>query len=117
MRRFISVPFVVLFCVNLFSQTGNNVYLFTLEKNSRGEIHLHSPKFLSTFNRGGYSNQPAFTPSGDLLLSVRESKDSQNDIWQFSLGTKKFRRLTNTPDFEYSPQIHPDEEHLTFLRK
>lgn len=109
-------PFIV-FAVLCSSQTDNDLYLFSLEKTSKEEYHVYAPKFLSAFNKGGYINQPSFTPSGDLLVSVRREGDNQNDIWQLSLTLKKLRRLTQTDAFEYSPQIHPDEEHLTVLRK
>lgn len=100
-----------------FSQNDSDVYLFSLEKSGKGDYGLHSPKFLSDFNSGGYSNQPSFTPEGDLLLSVRRPDEDQNDIWLFSLDSRKYRRLTKTSASEYSPRIHPDEEHLTVIRK
>ncbi len=106
-----------LFHAIAFSQAESDLYLFTLEKTDKGELAVHSPKFLSSFNKGGYTNQPAFTPSGELLLSVRKPDESQNDIWLLNLSTKKYKRLTQTVAFEYSPRIHPDEEHLTVLRK
>ena len=95
----------------------NDVYLFSMEKTGKGEYHLHNPKFISTFNPGGFSNQPAFTPSGDLLLSVRKPDDAQNDIYQFNFNTRRYKRLTRTKATEYSPRVHPDEEHLTMIRK
>ena len=100
-----------------FAQTENDLYLFSLEKSPKDEYHLHNPKYLSGFNHNGFSNQPSFTPSGDLLLSVRKAGESQNDIWQLNLNSRKMRRLTKTKVTEYSPGIHPDEEHLTVLQK
>ncbi|MEO5905482.1 MAG: hypothetical protein ABIQ11_02060, partial [Saprospiraceae bacterium] len=95
----------------------NDLYMFTLEKSTKGDFHLYGAKFLSSFNRGGYTNQPSFTPSGDILVSIRKPGEIQNDIWMLTPSTKKIRRLTSTNAMEYSPRIHPDEEHLTFLRK
>jgi Tol biopolymer transport system component len=100
-----------------FAQTDNDLYLFSLEKSAKGEYHLHGAKYLNDFNRGGYTNQPSFTPGGDLLVSVRKPDENQNDIWQLSLTTRKYKRLTKTRATEYSPRIHPDEEQLTVLRK
>jgi Tol biopolymer transport system component len=104
---------------DLFSQNPgeNDLYMFNLQKSSKGDFHLYGAKFLSGFNRGGYTNQPWFTPSGDILVSMRASNETQNDIWLLSPATKKRKRLTSTKAMEYSPRIHPDEEHLTFLRK
>ena len=95
----------------------NHVYLFSLERTGKGEFHLHSPKYLSSFNSGGYTNQPSFTHRGDVLLSVRGKNDVQNDIYQLNLSNRKYKRLTRTAAFEYSPVIHPDEEHLSVIRK
>ncbi|HUR29997.1 MAG TPA: hypothetical protein VMZ69_01125, partial [Saprospiraceae bacterium] len=121
MTRFLlSLIFIISFILittNASAQTDNDLYLFSIEKSGKGEYHVHSPKFLSTFNKRGYTNQPSFTPSGDLLVSVRKEEDTQNDIWQLSLASKKYRRLTRTDASEYSPRIHPDEENLTVLRK
>src|SRR5688572_24591006 len=98
-----------------YAQADNEVYLFSLHKTNKGEYHLYDAKYLSTFNRGGYTNQPAFTPTGDLLVSVRKPGETQNDIYQLSLKTRKYKRLTRTSAIEYSPRIHPDEEHLTVI--
>lgn len=121
MTRFSIKDFIVIcFCFSVsmaFSQAESDLYMFTLDQGDQGEFHLHSAKFLSSFNKGGYTNQPAFTPSGDLLVSVRREADDQTDIWLLNLTTKKYKRLTQTTAFEYSPRIHPDEEHLTVLRK
>lgn len=99
------------------AQEGSDVYLFTLEKEGKGDYQLHSPKYLNSFNKGGFNNQPSFTPSGDLLLSVRKQDEIQNDIWLLSLSSRKYKQLTNTSATEYSPRIHPHEEHLTVVRR
>ncbi len=120
MTRTIVLSFVFFVCIShLFSQNPgeNDLYMFNMQKSSKGDFHLYGAKFLSGFNRGGYTNQPWFTPSGEILVSVRASDEYQNDIWLLSPVTKKIKRLTSTNELEYSPRIHPDEEHLTFLRK
>lgn len=120
MTRYIvfSIILILSICATTVgAQNENDLYLFSLERTGKGEYHLHSPKFLNSFNRGGYNNQPSFTPSGDLLISVRKQGETQNDIWLLSLNSKKYKRLTRTSAFEYSPRIHPDEEQLTVLRK
>ena len=95
----------------------NDLYLFTLQKSSKGDFHIYGARFLNSFNRGGYTNQPWFTPNGEILVSMRKAGEVQNDIWMLTPSTKKIKRLTSTNAMEYSPRIHPDEEHLTFLRK
>ncbi len=121
MTRFATLIFFILLVgfspSNSFAQVESDLYLFSLETTGKGEYNLHTPRFLNSFNKGGYTNQPSFTPEGDLLVSVRMPGESQTDIWQLSLITKKYKRLTHTKVSEYSPRIHPDEEHLTVLRQ
>ncbi len=102
--------------VPLAAQSASDLFLFTLV-DADSERYVHGAKFLSGFNKGGYTNQPWFTPTGDLLVSVRKPQEAQNDIWQLSIDTRKYKKLTATPESEYSPRLHPDEDHLTFIRK
>jgi hypothetical protein len=98
-------------------QGATDLYLFQIKKSADNRYHLYSPKFLSGFNPGGYTNQPWFTPGGEILVSVRVSGETQNDIYQLSLKTNKYRRLTRTSANEYSPRIKPDGKHLTVVRQ
>lgn len=95
----------------------NDLYLFSLDKSGKGIYSVSDPKYLNSFNKDGFTNQPAFTPSGELLVSVRLANEDQNDIWLLDIDARKYRILTRTSETEYSPYIHPHEEHLTVLRK
>ena len=95
----------------------NDLYLFSLDKSGKGTYSISDPRYLNSFNKGGFTNQPAFTPSGELLVSVRLANENQNDIWLLDIDARKYRILTQTSETEYSPSIHPHEEHLTVLRK
>lgn len=112
------LTFVFCLCIYpLHAQSSSDLYMFSVEKTGKGEYHLHNAKFLSSFNKGGYTNQPSFTPSGDILVSVRKKGENQNDILLLMPALKKYKRLTKTNASEYSPRIHPDEEQLTVLRQ
>ncbi len=118
----VTVPSGIWFCFMCvarlsYAQTDTELYLFSLQKTSDSLYHVYAPKYLSGFNAGGDTNQPSFTPSGDLLISVRKAGETQNDIWQLSLTQKKIKRLTETSGSEYSPRIHPDGKNLSVLRK
>lgn len=121
MTRFFTILFLyipLLSCWTTLQAQGNSeMYLFSLQKTGKGEYHLHTPRYLSKFNEGGYTNQPSFTPDGDVLVSVRKAGDSQNDIFQLSLKNWRYKQLTKTTATEYSPSMHPDEEHITVVRK
>jgi WD40 repeat protein len=99
------------------SQGSTDLYLFRLKKTDDQAYHLYHAEFLSSFNPGGYTNQPWFTREGNLLVSVRKAGEKQNDIYQLSPITKSIRRMTKTPSNEYSPRIHPDGQQLTVLRQ
>jgi hypothetical protein len=99
------------------AQDKADLYLFKLHRADDHNYHIYQSQFLSGFNPGGYTNQPWFTPSGDLLVSVRKAGEKQNDIYQLSLTSKKIKRLTQTKSNEYSPRIHPDGRQLTVVRQ
>ena len=98
-------------------QGETHLYLFNLAKKSDGSYHVFGPRYLSTFNRKGYTNQPFFTPTGDILVSVRMENEKQNDIWLLSPSTRKCRKLTQTATNEYSPQIVPGGGRYSVLRQ
>ncbi len=100
-----------------FTQSDNDLYIFTLLLATDGQYHVNSPKYLSGFNEGGITDQPFFTPSGDLLVSVRNAGEAQNDIWQLSPASKKIIRITSTKAGEFYPQISPDGLYLSFIRQ
>ena len=100
----------------IFAQPGDDIYLFSLQLSAEGKYHVSAPKFVSGFNKGGSTIQPSFTRAGDLLVSVQKTGESQYDIWQLSYLQKKFKRITLTSTDEYFPQMHPDGQHLSWLR-
>ena len=114
---FLSFFFILLISQSGKAQDESDLFIFSLDRPAKGEYHLHTPRYFGQFNKGGYTNQPSFTHEGDVLLSVRKAGESQNDIYSLSLKSMKFRQLTQTSASEYSPRIHPYEEHLTFLRQ
>ncbi len=121
MTRFkvFSVTCFLFFCLtgHIYSQAGYDLYLFSLHQSADGHNHIYGPKFLSGFNKGGFTYQPSFTPEGDILVSVRKNGENQNDIWQLSIAQKKTKRLTNTKSSEFFPQMMDDGLFLTYIKK
>lgn len=66
--------------------------------------------------RKGYENQPFFLPNGKALLFTSIREDQQADIYQSDLSGKTFKRLTHTPESEFSPTLTPDEQHFSVVR-
>ena len=68
-------------------------------------------------NSPGYDNQPAFTPDGTgmLFTSIRGG-GTQTDIYRYDVASGETKRVTSTPESEYSPTVTPDEAHLSVIR-
>lgn len=118
----ISIKPIFFFLISLLvvftavAQGPTDLYVFQIQK-ANNRYHLYKPQFLSGFNPGGYTNQPWFTPDGDLLVSVRMSGENQNDIYRLSLDDHKLRRITRTLANEYSPRIDPTSQYLSVVRQ
>jgi dipeptidyl aminopeptidase/acylaminoacyl peptidase len=101
----------------LHAQDPTDLYLFQLHKTADQKYHLYDATYLSGFNPNGYTNQPWFTPEGNLLVSVRKAGEKQNDIYRLSLQDNTIKRLTQTKANEYSPRITPDGQRLSVVRQ
>ena len=98
------------------------IYLATLS--SREErLVIGSPVNIS--NSAGYDNQPAFTEDGKTILftSARggtsksgSSRPTPTDIYAYDIGSAMVRRITATPEGEYSPTLTPDGRHISVVR-
>jgi hypothetical protein len=116
-RIILQIIITALTISSAISQDPTDVYLFQLQISPDHSCHIYQPKFLSGFNRGGYTNQPWFVSNEEILLSVRMRGDTQNDIYLLSLPSKKVRQITRTNANEYSPRIHPEGQHLSMVRQ
>lgn len=67
--------------------------------------------------REGYDNQPSFTPDGTAILFTRRDAQ-QTDIyaWEFTSRGSAPRRVTDTPESEYSPTVTPDGKGISVIR-
>jgi dipeptidyl aminopeptidase/acylaminoacyl peptidase len=64
----------------------------------------------------GYDNQPFYTPSGEALLFTANRDGKQTDIYEFDRRSRSVRRLTATPEGEFSPTITPDGNGVSVIR-
>jgi hypothetical protein len=53
--------------------------------------------------RKGYDNQPCFSADAKSLYYSSVRDENQADIYEYQLRKKKIRRVTSTPESEYSP--------------
>jgi WD40 repeat protein len=60
--------------------------------------------------RTGYDNQPSFAPDSRAMLFTSGTDPNHTDIYQYDFNSRDstLRRLTETPEREYSPAMTPD---------
>lgn len=92
---------------------GTDIYLARLVR-SQGAVALRNPRNVT--RRDGYDNQPAFAPNSRWMYYTSNRGDGQTDIWRFDLNTWGVRRVTRTPESEYSAAITPDGAGLSVVR-
>jgi hypothetical protein len=83
---------------------------------SPGAVAVVGPPVNIT-NSPGYDNQPAFTPDGaGILFTSMRGGGTQTDIYRYDVASGATRRVTSTPESEYSPTVTPDEAHMSVIR-
>jgi dipeptidyl aminopeptidase/acylaminoacyl peptidase len=92
---------------------STDVYLARL---IRSEGRLTIGTLRNVTKRDGYDNQPAFSANSRTLYFTSNRGDGQTDIWQIDLATMKERRVTRTPESEYSAAVTPDGRSLSVVR-
>ncbi len=113
------VPFGALLCALISSDLvaqaapGTDVYLARLVR-SGGNLTMRSVRNLT--RRAGYDNQPAFSADGRTLYYTSNRGDGQTDIWAIDLATFRQRRMTRTPESEYSAAVTPDRRGISVVR-
>jgi hypothetical protein len=110
---------IVLICTG-FAITqipGTDLYLFKLTQDDTLHWHIHSPSFLSSWNQGNYTNQPEWLDRNTLLVSAQRSGETQNDIYLLNLKDNLLRKMTSTPESEFSPSLTPDGTHFSVIRQ
>jgi hypothetical protein len=111
MRRKIKIILLLLAPVFVFSQMPDTeVWLFEIKKEKTGAYAVAEP--INVSQRKGYDNQPAFSADSKTLYYTSDA-NTQNDIYAYSIRSKKNLRLTSTSESEYSPRIVPGTQLLS----
>lgn len=74
------------------------------------------PARVATENPHGYDNQPFFGTDARAMLFAANRDGTQTDIYFIELQTRQIRRITSTPESEYSPAALPDESGISVIR-
>ncbi len=92
---------------------STEIYLSDISRDQDGDYRFSTP--VNITNREGYDNQPAFLSSGKLLYTVQEDS-SGTEIYVYDPVTARHRKLTDTPESEYSPTPIPGSRSFSVVR-
>jgi uncharacterized membrane protein YcaP (DUF421 family) len=95
------------------ARPSTDVWLAPLRK-SGTTVSIGKP--VNATHRKGYDNQPSFTPKGDAVLYTVIGDDAQADIWRLPIPLRKPKRVTDTKESEYSPNVMPDGRWFSVIR-
>ena len=88
---------------------NTNIYLFDFQQPTDSTFEFSNPKYLTDFNNLGYNNQPHFTDTDVLFITVQFPEDTtQTDIYALNLLSKTKTQITATAESEYSPTLIPN---------
>lgn len=96
---------------------NTQAYLFDMRQVSDDVFEFANPKYLTSFNKDGYNNQPHFINERVLYLTVQSKNGTQSDIYSLDLYRKIKTQITDTPDSEYSPTIVPNSSSFSCVRE
>jgi hypothetical protein len=91
---------------------GTDIYLFDLKKKKQVFV-LSNPKNITA--RQGYDNQPSFHPDKPVLYYASADATGHTDILEYNYETGVTRKLTETPQREYSPTVTPDKKFISCI--
>lgn len=107
---------LLLFCflaLHVYAQPpGSDIYLFNFRLDENN-FYISNAKNIT--NTPGYDNQPFFTPDGKSILYASDDGFGQTDIFKYNIGARSERRLTYSPESEYSPTVTPDKAHISCI--
>jgi hypothetical protein len=92
---------------------STEIYLIKMEKKD-GAYTFGEPKNIT--RREGYDNQPFFLYDSRTILYTSIREDKQADVYKYDIKKKKTKRVTRTPEDEYSPTLMPDGRHFSVVR-
>lgn len=101
-----------LLSASVTAQSETDIYLVPLLRTAPTP-QLGNPENIT--NRAGYDNQPQFVADGSGLL-FSSMREGGTDIFLFELSSRQIRRMTETPESEYSPMPTRDGAGYTVVR-
>lgn len=123
MKTFLTLLFALqLMCTNSLGQETTvppkldlpecDIFLLDLST-EKGLCKLANPRNVT--KRTGYDNQPWFTSGGASFLFTANRKPDRTDVFEYFIGSKETKQVTDSPSQEYSPQIGADNKTVSFV--
>lgn len=113
MKKLVSfVLFIAIFFSAKAQPPGSDIYLFNFRLD---DDNFYISNAQNITNAPGYDNQPFFTPDGSAILYASDDGFGQTDIFKYNLKARSERRLTYSPESEFSPTVTPDKEHISCI--
>lgn len=114
--KFLKYFFAILLLsgINIFAQAPDSeIYLFSIEKID-GKYVFSNAKNIS--KNAGYDNQPSFSLGGRSILFTSNRRESNFDIYEYSLAEEKISPLVVSENNEYTAK-DLDGKTVTFVRE
>ena len=89
-----------------------DIFLFDFSS-SADRVELANGRNIT--NRPGYDNQPCFTPDSQSILFSSGRQPNRTDVFEYFIESKETKQVTDSPTQEYSPQISPDNQTLSYV--
>lgn len=87
------------------------IFVFDIDLTKKDDVLSNGQ---NVTNRVGYDNQPYFTKDSGSFVYAR-SDEYQTDVYEYVLETGEHKRLTNSPESEFSPTPSPDNTQMSFV--
>lgn len=104
-------------CTSLLGQLPKTEVYVAEFKNLFSKPQVLSLKYLNSYNKKGYNNQPRFISYDEIMLTSAIDTHQITDIYQLNLRTEEIFRVTATDQIsEFSPAPAPGSGHFTCVR-
>ncbi len=111
MKKLSILLLLSILAVNAFAQPpGSEIYLFHFRLDDDNFYISNADNITES---PGYDNQPFFTPDGESILYASADGFGQTDIFKYNLKSRSERRLTFSPESEYSPTVTPNGAYIS----
>ena len=112
MKYLLTFAIIALFSIFAQAQASTEIYVFDFI-NVDGKISIAHPINIS--DNEGYDSQPFFLPNADEIL-FSSNRNGQTDLLKYSLKTNQKEWLINTSASEYSPNLTPKNNAVSYIK-